>query len=111
MLGKHTEEEKMNYLVTIDAGTAKVLLPRNFDANSQPEFRQVYSHALDESGVTSIELDFSAVTYVDSSALGNLLLLRERVGKTKQAISFVHCGGAVMDALTTASFQRVFDIH
>ena len=101
----------MNYLVTIDAGTAKVVLPRNFDANTQPEFRQVYSHALDAQGVTSIELDFSAVAYVDSSALGNLLLLRERVNKSKQTVCLVHCGDAVMDTLSTASFQRVFDIH
>lgn len=58
----------------------------------------------------SYEVDLSEVTYLDSSALGMLLLLRDHVGGEKATISLAKANDAVVDILTIANFHRLFDI-
>lgn len=53
-------------------------------------------------------VDFTAVDYVDSSALGMLLLLRERVGGDRMRIHLRGVRGQPRDVLLMAKFDRMF---
>lgn len=55
-------------------------------------------------------LDFEGVDYVDSSALGMLLMARERVGGTKARISLINCNPKIQKILTMAQFHVLFKI-
>jgi anti-anti-sigma factor len=105
------KENDMTYTITLAAGTASIRLPQNFDHHTQSAFRRAYAGVLTDAGVKTIELDFAAVEYIDSSALGNLLLLRERATQSAQAISFTRCRTAVKGVLKMANFHRIFEIH
>lgn len=53
-------------------------------------------------------IDFAEVDYVDSSALGMLLLLRERVGGDGQRVQLHGVRGQPRDVLLMAKFDRMF---
>jgi len=53
-------------------------LSGRFDFNVHREFKEAYMAVLNDSVALAIEIDLAAVDYLDSSALGMLLMLRER---------------------------------
>jgi anti-anti-sigma factor len=53
-------------------------------------------------------VDLAAVDYVDSSALGMLLLLRERVGGDNTRVQLRGVCGQPRDVLLMARFDRMF---
>jgi len=55
-------------------------------------------------------VDFSSVEYVDSSALGMLLLLRERVRGDMQRVRLRGLQGQPRDVLQMAKFDRMFKL-
>lgn len=55
-------------------------------------------------------VDLSAVEYVDSSALGMLLLLRERVNGDAQRVHLRGLHGQPRDVLFMAKFDRMFTV-
>jgi anti-anti-sigma factor len=101
----------MDIPVQLEADKAKITLPHAFDIAAQGDFRQAYSGVLKNAAVKAIEIDFNAVGYIDSSALGSLLLLRQRAEDAVKNITFMHCQPEVMKTLTMANFHRIFDIH
>jgi len=55
-------------------------------------------------------VDMSAVSYVDSSALGMLLLLRERVNGETERVQLRGLRGQPRDVLTMAKFDTMFGL-
>ena len=79
-----------------------------FDFSVHQEFRQIYEQA---PGVAAqYIIDLQEAEYVDSSALGMLLLLREHAGGTQANIKIVHCRPAVKKILTIANFHQLFHL-
>lgn len=56
-------------------------------------------------------VDLAKVDYVDSSALGMLLLLREHAGSTGAQVSLRGAHGQVRDVLVMAKFDRMFRLE
>jgi HptB-dependent secretion and biofilm anti anti-sigma factor len=56
-------------------------------------------------------VDLAAVDYVDSSALGMLLLLRERVGGDSMRVQLRGVRGQPRDVLLMARFDRMFKLE
>ena len=79
-----------------------------FDFNEHTHFRQAYSVHPAE---TKYVLDMTAADYMDSSALGMLLLLREYAGGDKADISIAGCRPDLKKILTIANFQKLFVIR
>ncbi|MBU1691569.1 MAG: STAS domain-containing protein [Gammaproteobacteria bacterium] len=90
--------------------TARLVLNGRFDFSSHREFRNACDEALQTPEIKVIEADFSRVDYLDSSALGMLLLLREKAQNTNLKVSLTNCTGLVQQVLDVANFQRLFTI-
>lgn len=84
-----------------------IFIPNEFDFNSHKEFRGIYSHSRDETRYT---LDFCKTEYIDSSALGMLLLMREEVSTRGGTINIVNCRPNIMNLLVMANFHQLFDV-
>jgi len=56
---------------------------------------------------TEVVVDFTSTTYIDSAALGMLLLLRDRVGDARQ-IRLANCKGQPDQVLRIANFHKLF---
>ncbi|QUX92813.1 anti-anti-sigma factor [Marinomonas sp. A3A] len=84
-----------------------ILVKGRFDYSCHKMFKETFTAV---SKVKSYEINLAEVSYLDSSALGMLLLLRDHAGAEKAQIRLVHVNSAVIDILKIANFHRLFDI-
>jgi anti-anti-sigma factor len=96
--------------IRISNGKAVVKLYGRFDFSAHREFRESCNSCLDAPHVREIELDLGEVEYLDSSALGMLLMLKERADAVAKRIVLADCRGTVKQVLEIANFGRLFSI-
>lgn len=90
---------------------AVISVTGRFDFSANREFRSACGTALRSSDVSEIEVDLEKVDYLDSSALGMLLMLREQAGALRKSVALSNCHGAVKRVLDIANFARLFRIR
>ncbi|MDX2507148.1 MAG: STAS domain-containing protein [Gammaproteobacteria bacterium] len=94
---------------TVDGNKVNIVISGRFDFSSHKEFRDVYRNAPSGSDNEFI-IDLSATDYIDSSALGMLLLLREHAGSDHAKIKLQACRDNVKDILIVSNFDKLFTI-
>ncbi len=80
-----------------------------FDFSAHQEFRDSYERVSKEPN--SYVVDLNRTTYLDSSALGMLLLLRDHAGGDSAEIKIVNCNQDVKKILTISNFEQLFKIQ
>lgn len=78
-----------------------------FDFSCHSAFREAYSGS--PTG-TEFVVDMAEASYMDSAALGMLLLLREHVQQQGGKVTITNCRGQTYDVLQIANFHRLFKI-
>ena len=58
----------------------------------------------------ALVVDLKDTTYLDSSALGMLLLLRDHAGGDESDVLVVHASSDVRKILAISNFEKLFDI-
>lgn len=79
-----------------------------FDFSAHQEFRDAYETM--PTTVASYVVDLGNTSYLDSSALGMLLLLRDHAGGDDSNIAIVKCNDDVRKILTISNFEQLFTI-
>lgn len=98
-------------IASVVAGNKTTLsLNGRFDFHSHRDFRAAYENALEADGVREIEINFAAVDYLDSSALGMLLLLREKAEAMGKLVVLSGLKGTVKQVLDIANFGKLFTV-
>jgi anti-anti-sigma factor len=92
------------------SGRLTLNLSGRFDFHAHREFRSAYEEALESAGVREIEISFKGVDYLDSSALGMLLLLREKAESSGKQVTLSGLAGTVKQVLDIANFGKLFAI-
>ncbi|ODU47966.1 MAG: anti-anti-sigma factor, partial [Thiobacillus sp. SCN 63-374] len=59
-----------------EGSRARLVLNGRFDFNSHASFNETTDTLLRQANISELELDFDQVKYIDSSAMGMLLLLK-----------------------------------
>lgn len=85
-------------------GNCVIAIAGRFDFSCHPEFRAAFATLTPGSDVV---VDFTSTTYIDSAALGMLLLLRDRVGDARH-VRLVNCKGQPDQVLRIANFHKLF---
>jgi len=80
-----------------------------FDFSSHQDFRAAYENS--EGSISAYQVDMKETSYLDSSALGMLLLLRDYAGGDSAKISIVNCNEDVKKIFTISNFELLFDIQ
>ncbi len=101
----------LNVTVAVNEGLARISLEGRFDFNSQRAFRSSYDDPLSNHTIRAIEIDMKTVDYLDSSALGMLLLLKERAEAANKSLALANCRGTVKQVLDVANFHKLFTIR
>lgn len=96
--------------VTKDGGRVLVKLSGRFDFNTHRGFRSAVEPLLSDADVSAVIIDFSGVEYLDSSALGMLLMLRDRMNVAQKEITLTGVLGNVRQVLDIAKFDKLFQI-
>ncbi|MBV8467175.1 MAG: STAS domain-containing protein [Burkholderiales bacterium] len=98
----------MEATFSVQDGLARIVLVGDFTFEAHRPFKEASQQALSTAGVTELEIHFDQVDYMDSAALGMLLLLRERFGA--RPIRLAHTRGTVRAVLDVANFGRLFQL-
>jgi HptB-dependent secretion and biofilm anti anti-sigma factor len=89
-----------------DGTEVTISLPEKFDFQLHKEFRAAY----EESNVKSLVLDMNKTQYMDSSALGMLLQLKEYTDKHNSEIKIKNASKNVMQIMQIAHFDKLFKV-
>ncbi|NVK39503.1 MAG: STAS domain-containing protein [Gammaproteobacteria bacterium] len=79
-----------------------------FDFSAHQDFRDAYEEA--GAGISHYIIDMAKATYLDSSALGMLLLLRDHAGGDSANVRITNCNADVRKILTISNFEQLFTI-
>lgn len=94
----------------IQQDKAVLTLNGRFDFNSHRDFRSGYDELLQNDSIKQLEINLNGVDYLDSSALGMLLLLKERAAVAQISLELTNCRGMVKQVLDVANFGKIFNI-
>jgi len=100
----------MQISVSNNGKATTLTLTGRFDFNAHRDFRNSYEEALNAGGVNELVLDMRGVDYLDSSALGMLLLLNERASPSNIKVSITNCQPTVKMILEVANFNKLINI-
>ena len=94
----------------LDDDLGVVVLSGEVDIFTAPQFKESLLELLD-SGVKRLVVDLSAVTFIDSTALGVLIGGVRRVNSAGGAMALVVVSRPVERVLSITGLDRVFTIH
>ena len=77
-----------------------------FDFNVYKDFRDAYEDCIK----STKKFNMAQTEYLDSSALGMLLVLREQAGADNSDIEIVGANSEINKILNISNFDRMFDI-
>lgn len=100
----------MEIRVNIIDKVARMAMGGRFDFSAHRYFRETTEGLLANADVGQLELDLAEVSYVDSSALGMLLMLRDKARHAQREIRLRHCSAQVRQVLDIANFGKLFRI-
>ncbi|BAL24412.1 STAS domain-containing protein [Azoarcus sp. KH32C] len=101
----------MTVRLTRQDNQAILAIHGRFDFSLHAEFRKCSEEALNLEDARQIVVNLSRVDYLDSSALGMLLLLREKAaGNARSEVVLSGARGMVKQVLEVANFGRMFRI-
>jgi anti-anti-sigma factor len=89
-------------------GKLTISVKGRFDFGRHQEFREAYERV--DKRPESIVVDLKEATYLDSSALGMLLLLRDHAGGDESDVRVVNSNSDVRKILAISNFDKLFDI-
>lgn len=96
---------------TVSLGeNVQLLFSGRFDFNDHRVLKSTYDPILAMSAVKRIEIDMAAVEYLDSSALGMLMLFRERAQAVGKTVVLSRPNATVAQILDIANFNKLFTI-
>jgi len=96
----------VSQLISQDKKQVVISVNGRFDFSSHQAFRKAYCD-LPGSGI-EYRVNMSKTDYIDSSALGMLLLLREHAGNDKAQVVIEDPSEMVRQVLEIANFQKMF---
>lgn len=99
----------MDYIDSNNDNKYCVKLKGKFSFSDHSDFKVVLEN-ISKNKPASVELDFSEVTFVDSAALGLLLVLRDETEKVQAKAVLVKPQGQVKKMFDISRFDELFTI-
>ena len=97
----------VNITSNTQADTLTLLIAGRFDYEAHDAFVGAYA---EKEGISKYVVDMSKTEYLDSSALGMLLLLKDFAEEKSAKVSISNVNNDVRKILDIASFSQIFTI-
>lgn len=89
--------------------TLNINIDGRFGYDCHQDFTLAYKQ-LSQAAAKKFIIDLSRASYMDSAALGMLLVLRERVGGDRSDITLTGANREIQKVLDIANFEKLFKI-
>jgi len=93
--------------VSSDGKSVRITVLGRFDFTVHDDFQGAYDSS---SNVETYLIDLAGVDYMDSSALGMLLLLKEHASENVAHIQITNCAPEVRNILRISNFDKMFEV-
>jgi anti-anti-sigma factor len=93
--------------ISEDGQELTIKIRGRFDFAAHQGFRSAYEETKD---VSRFIVDLQGANYLDSSALGMLLLLRDHGGGERADVRLINCNDDVLKILAISNFNKLFRI-
>ncbi|HEX8962435.1 MAG TPA: STAS domain-containing protein [Rhodocyclaceae bacterium] len=101
----------MSFATTTQDGCAVISVPARFDFRLMQDFHAAMDDAVAQRPGSEIVVDLGGTDYLDSSALGMLLVLRDRARHQSKSVVLARARGSVGNLLRIANFGKLFDFR
>jgi anti-anti-sigma factor len=98
----------MSISAEVNSGILYIKVIGRFDFGVHNEFRE--ASKLAELGIKQIEIDLGNADYLDSSALGMLLVLLDKMAGDKNAVHIKNAKNEVKKIIEIANFDKLFTL-
>ncbi len=95
--------------ISDDGNQLTISIEGRFDFSAHQDFRSCYESLT--VSPTVYKIDMGKASYLDSSALGMLLLLRDFAGGGASKIEIINCNSDVKKILAISNFEQLFTIQ
>lgn len=99
----------INSSVSADGSELTITIQGRFDFSAHQDFRRSYEDLTVRP--EAFYVDLRETTYLDSSALGMLLLLRDFAGGKSSSVRIINCNPEVKKILAISNFEQLFTIQ
>ncbi|MFA7279622.1 MAG: STAS domain-containing protein [Sterolibacterium sp.] len=100
----------MDIRTAVQNNISTISLKGRFDFAEHLAFSVAVRSLPEDSTITEIKVNLSDVDYLDSSALGMLLQLREKAKVAGKTVSLAGATGSVKNVLKIANFEKLFPV-
>jgi HptB-dependent secretion and biofilm anti anti-sigma factor len=87
-----------------------IRLPERFDFSYYKTFNATYEPMLADKDLRALDIDFTQVSYLDSAALGMLVLLAKKFASAQVELSIVGSAGIAREIVEMANLSKLFAI-
>ena len=94
--------------ISDDKKTVTIGVDGRFDFSLHNEFRKAYKDQSLSGG--QFVIDLKGTDYLDSSALGMLLLLKEHAENNSSKVNIININKDIREILNIASFDKLFNL-
>lgn len=101
----------MSFATTILPDSIVIRVPLRFDFRFVGQFRVHMEAAIDGGSGSEVVVDLADTAYLDSSAMGMLLVLRDKARAKGKSVVISRPDGVVREALQRARFEKIFDFR
>lgn len=110
MIDSANTKKKKSLVSTLsqDGRTVKISVGENFDFSVHKDFRDAYESAGKQ--VHEYIIDLGKTCFMDSSALGMMLLLRDYAGGDTSSIKIINTSPDIDNVLSVSNFGSMFTI-
>lgn len=98
----------MSVQYTVNSGVLTIKIAGRFDFGVNQQMREATNQVVTD--LRQIVVDLSATEYLDSSALGMLLVLRDKFAADKNQIVISGARAEVKKILSIANFDKLFTL-
>ena len=96
--------------ISQDGMVVQINVSGRLDYSLSRQFRNAYRHTPDNSGIT-FNIDLRNASYIDSSALGMMLLLREYAKDKGGSVIIQSPSDQIEKLLKVANFEQLFIVN
>jgi anti-anti-sigma factor len=107
----NSANNKLLIKVSVATNMATIYLDGSFTFNTNLEFKGAYKSFLNDSKISHIIIDLEKIHYLDSSALGMLLVLRDHVQEASKSLVLSKPNSFVTRVFDIANFGNLFVIQ
>ncbi len=97
--------------VQVHGKVGRMEISGRFDFQMHREFKDAYTRLTGNAALSEIEIEMGKVDYLDSSALGMLMLLKQQSEAAKKTVALLNPSAMVKQVLEVANFNKIFNIR